>query len=172
MSLAILISQNISIDYFSAIRYNYCMTEREFTTQVWAKYPNNIMFSDHNAASGSHTVMAFDPNDSNQANPNVGFLTRWCYATHIWQDGKVVKDNDGLFSSPTTIAAPITLTIPNIIPANGWTFSINGIPMNDYFKTESPKEELVSKCECGAHSVGSSQHSSWCPKEERSICGV
>jgi hypothetical protein len=85
----------------------------------------------------------------------------------IWKDGEVIKDQTGIFIQqgftpvgPTTITAPVGFQGKVFLSGPGGLgkFEITEIICDGQnWHTVNKK-----KCECGAHSVGSNRHSSWC----------
>ena len=134
-------------------------TRQEFENQVRAKYPHKWDNADVNPVNGYFTVFMLDTNAECQSSFNL----KNTLASHIWEAGCVIKDTDNLFSTKSGVT--MTTTGPTQMWINGT--AINPIDwnfVNLHISVDSPTKTL--KCECGAHTIGSNQHSSWCEIKE------
>lgn len=140
-------------------------TRKEFEDKIFKAFPNAIFYLDF---CPDETLFVFD--DPGLAAPTLTPNGRHALASHVWSDGEVIKDVTGLFSMyvvTRTYTTPqgghYTLTLPN---ANSFNGSIvvksNSSDPVWISAPDSVTEFAKPKCECGAHSVGSNHHSSWC----------
>lgn len=125
-------------------------TEQEFIDRVRAKYPHK-WFNREFTTNGNYCLML-----DTLAETNLDFQSRLRLASHIWLDGSVIRDSDGIFSSNTILSIAKT-THPL------WV-TLNGVPISglDNFNIAINSNLQSPKCECGAHATGSNRHSSWC----------
>lgn len=142
-------------------------TEKEFQDKIWAVDPNYWI------ASWS-TIPGYKFSYSDSAkdlfNAATDLKSYEAASTYVWHNGKVIKDTVGTFIPLVNTAPPIAFTIP---VHGGYSYHItggsHGSQGTEYFYRNG---ELVTadvsspKCECGAHKVGSNQHSSWCEMKE------
>ena len=159
-------------------------TDLEFQKIVHAKYPAKYMHycSLYNPATshfGEVHLLALDTMGEMQ----LDFKQKLKLASHAWVirdvDGEVIKDSDGLFNTNIfTSSGPITLSLPAASTLPGGTITvklnnpINYLPVTVKVSADGKGWELIDpekeerkaslKCCCGAHSVGSDRHSSWC----------
>lgn len=141
-------------------------TRDEFITKVHAKHPHKHISDDVFTTSiggDIHTVYMLDTYGECKSD----IPTKDKLASHIWRDGTVMKDIDGLFSSTITV---ITNTQPlSITPGNIYRLTYvghNGNHVDLFGNAINKTASKVAKCECGSHAVGSNKHSSWCAIKE------
>lgn len=164
------------------------IAREEFEKKVWAKHPTRYCFWAY-VKPYIKPIVGYmtDINASYHTMTHAQLLK---ISTHVWEEdgtapgyGKVIKDEDGTFSSAVTrqlvtSSGPITIKLPSVGPyhytivnaGGGGSGGSGGSGGNGgqftpeilvYFgNTES--DNSVAKCECGAHSVGSNRHSNWC----------
>lgn len=96
-------------------------------------------------------------------------------ASHVWKleychssvspplNGVVTKDNGGLFASVNNQPVNSTPTFYYYVNGVQTPFSPSDL---DFFTDTQEPNKVVAKCECGAHTVGSNKHSSWCEIKE------
>jgi hypothetical protein len=136
-------------------------TRQEFEAKVRNKHPARWINIDV-CHLGKETSFILDTAGECQ----YSFSEKQRLASYIWYDGAVIKDSDGLFSPPAplpggsyfTTYVP-TVTISSSTP-NGGTYTRVDGPVTVTFGG------TPVKCECGANSVGSNSHSSWCGIKE------
>lgn len=134
-------------------------TRDEFEKKVWTQHPHKFSIVEE-AYGLIITVFMLDTMGEAQ----LSYADKHRIASHIWADGYVVKDTNGLFIQPPIlnhINANIPTTTFNIPSHGGYNKSDIYIP--DAYSSDAQKS---LKCECGAHSVGSDKHYSWCPNKE------
>lgn len=143
-------------------------TRNEFISKVHSKWPHKHIGDDvfvTSIGTDIHTVYMLDTLGECQKSAS----DKTKLASHIWRDGVVTKDVDGLFSSAVTAVnsthGPITATLPKSQFPNYkvfYTYDLEGpiLPIS----VGGPSKVL--KCECGSSSVGSNKHSSYCPIKE------
>jgi hypothetical protein len=154
-------------------------TEDEFRDKVRAFSPNKKIWGITEA--NGRFVLAHD------CDYNVFHsydLKAQCSASDfVWYAGSVIKDTDGLFASPPgqffTPSGSYTITLPI---SGKYHFSVVGRGSGGAGGSGSGKYDFSvvvggggggagsgkspAKCECGAHSVGSNRHSSYCPLDK------
>lgn len=144
-------------------------TDKEFESKIFGVYPHKFMSLDVAPAfcGFSNTLFALDTNGECQ----LPFASRMKLATHVWQDGAVVKDVNGLFGGGPIGVASITLPggKPQVSAGPAFIY-VNGVPVDftefSYDPMTLSNEKLSLKCICGSHSTGSNRHSSWCDIKE------
>jgi hypothetical protein len=132
------------------VSYNYVCTEAEFTNKIKSIHPKKDFYSYFDSG-GKICICVSD--DARQHTLND--LDRERLASHVWKDGLVTKDVDGIF-------APVTLSGANYQYHSSPQYPTYA-PTYDYVEKAEPEK---AKCECGAHKVGSNSHSSWCALKE------
>ena len=133
--------------------------EHEFYHKIRVKYPNQWLLQKWD--NGNHCIFS----STIAPDINADIVTLTATATHIWQDGIVIKDTDGLFSGLffTDSTQHFTVTLPSL---GSWPASnvyINGKPILGMDGCTVTISKKPAKCECGSHSVGSNRHSHYCP---------
>jgi len=87
----------------------------------------------------------------------------------VWHNGQVTKDCTGLFIPLPNPATPVYLNANGSISSSPGNHGVT-YPSTSYGISFPPNcvETLPVKstCECGAHKVGSNQHSGWCQMKE------
>lgn len=146
-------------------------TEYEFF-KIIGNWNLTVSFYSEKDYAGRDVIFVID-------NPLVGNLpynNKYSLASHVWVDGAVIKDTNGLFASPSlplsysitnTGNASVTVTLPTAHNANNTTISINGTavtPMTDRTFTINPMHSPI--CECGKEKHGFASHSGWCDIKE------
>lgn len=124
-----------------------------------------------------------------EVNPDYASISGWTpqerydKARHVWCNNKVIKDNSGFLIIGGTYRYKATwggvpagsggtggtATPPNIVSAGPGGITkghTTFYPIPPSYFGGIDKEKKVEKCECGAHSVGSNKHSSWCGIKE------
>ena len=167
-------------------------TDLEFQKTVHAKYPAKYTHYCYSNAPFTYGVLHLLALDT-IGEMSLDFSQKLKLASHAWiaravgnVDGEVIKDTNGLFNTnlPTS-SGPITLNLPSA-PNPGSTFTvrlnnpINYLPVTIQVNSDGNGWEILNdpqkaslKCCCGAHSVGSDRHSSWCDVEKgNGLCGV
>jgi hypothetical protein len=95
------------------------LTQDEFTRIVRNSYPAKYMSPEFDPIYGFITVFALDT----QYEVSLPFNDKFKLASHIWQEGRILKDSSGLFNSTvTSVTASSTKVIslnPNRIYFNG-----------------------------------------------------
>lgn len=129
-----------------------------FELEVLAKHPHKFMSHEYNGA--TNTTFAVDTLYECQQS----FVWKSLHSSHIWEDGCVIKDRNGIFSN---LAAQQTFTSSGN-PFLKWTFVpplLESIPIHIDIKLESSAD----KCGCGSESVGASKHSDYCKLYNKGI---
>ena len=136
------------------------VTKKEFQDKIDKDAPKPLSpygydyYKDINLNSGSRVLYAF-------ADPLIKDFIKWdevtkhAVAKYVWRDGNVTKDSTGLFA---------------LLSNKTYAYLSNGVPIEytwiDHGFDPGLKITLEAKCECGAHKVDSTQHSSWCQMKE------
>jgi len=146
-------------------------TRNEFINKVHSKWPHKHISDDvliTGISSDIHTVYMLDTLGECQLTT----ASKFAIASHIWRDGAVLRDTDGLFSSMTTTVTgtqPVSVPLP-VAHFPSFTYVpvySNGAHWELYDTANPPYTTLKNlKCECGSSSVGSNKHSSYCPVKE------
>ena len=151
-------------------------TREHFEKEVWKTYPSKIM----SANTGLHSLTIYAVDTINQS--TLSDIEKDKAASHVWfgfssgTNGTIIKDTTGLFIPLNPI------TTINVYPPSGLSmslpsgFTFAGLNAGSFIPADfgygSLGEEIViepTKCECGAHKVGSNQHSSWCQMNKESL---
>ncbi len=146
------------------------MTMNEFQSKIWSKYPNHVITFEQDPLTNKMILYA-----SATSIATLPTLDKEILSTHILEDGKIVKDRDGLFAQVQIVnntSGPVTITAPTSSSGN-FTFYVNGVPIKPIHDPQVSLDRIVledppqdPKCECGSRAVGSNRHSSWCPIKE------
>jgi hypothetical protein len=133
-------------------------TEDEFRDKVRAFSPNKKIWGITEA--NGRFVLAHD------CDYNVFHsydLKAQCSASDfVWYAGSVIKDRYRLFASPSGQLFIASGSYAYTLPVSGkYHFSVGVGGGGGAGSGKSP-----AKCECGAHSVGSNRHSSYCPLDK------
>jgi hypothetical protein len=135
------------------------MDAQTFETIIRSKYPHKWMAKDISFILRDQLIFAMDTHGECQ----LPLADKHKLASHILNEtnGFVIKDSDGLFSSSSTTANQVLIPPVHgnggISSPNSWSFIMDWDLVGD-----DPVTPKSSKCECGAHSVGSNRHSGWC----------
>lgn len=137
-------------------------TKDEFFNTVRAKHPHKWIVSDVDAPTGYVYWFALDTAGETQ----LDLYGKWKHASHIWfeKSGNITYDSDGIFNPPVN-------SLNNIAPSNNPFLSLNRSYVEEALAGViilKPNPWSKPKCCCGAHSVGSNRHSSWCDIERNS----
>jgi hypothetical protein len=146
-------------------------TEQEFERIVHNTHPHKWMNRD--MSQGFPVLFALDTAVECQ----LSYVEKYKIADYVWDQGYVIKDTTNLFSPLSTIPT-YAFSFPYNPPPN--PSSLSGIPfipmvfdLSSKIGADTSNFEVGQhvflkplKCECGAHSVGSNRHSSWCEIKE------
>jgi len=143
-------------------------TQQEFEDEIRVYYPHKWLSKEHvpGPFGVSETIYILDT----AGETALPYGTQASLASHIWKDGVVIKDSTGVFSRQQFNI------VPGSVPGS-FTFNIPAVPVGGYYYTggsakssntpdTAEKQQNSLKCICGAHSVGSNGHSSWCDLNE------
>jgi hypothetical protein len=147
-------------------------TEKEFVDKVCASKPIRGIYScnDHNGRFVFSYELGYRgfANYSLQDQINASDFVWFNGSAMKDTTGSVIKDTDGLFAfSQYSLApsGPVILTTP-LTPSD--VFTVKTV-YGDISVRSSGSGKSPAKCECGAHSVGSNRHSSYCPLDKENF---
>jgi len=126
------------------------MDAQTFETTIRFRHPHKWMAKDYAFVTHEELVFAMDTHGECQ----LPLYDKHKLASHILNvsSGMVIKDSDALFFQSGQYMIP-----PPIRP----TLSTSGVTDWSMMCDDRPVTK-IDKCECGAHSVGSNRHSSYC----------
>lgn len=133
------------------LEIDFLKTIRNYRPGYWFDYNTTPGTNDVEILSGP--VYGIAPGKTNRTE-----------SSFIWHKGIVVIDTEGLFIPFSLPTRPnvATNSFINSINASQYSFTVTlpkypeGGELKIYINTDLPK------CECGAHSINSTNHSSWC----------
>jgi hypothetical protein len=150
------------------------MTISEFETTVKAKHPNKIFDFMIDISTSARYMFALD--HLHEANHTFGY--KILVSSHIYDfdTSTVIKDSDGIFLNLVLTATTVNATgtsvtsfiqpTPNFSLGNNqanYISNVTGVEKGILTALEYLESGQKSKtCECGATSVKSNKHSSWC----------
>lgn len=149
-------------------------TRLEFEKIALQSLPNSMVSLDSIGPKGEPSICIL----KSPADYSSDYGTKCNNATHIWYDGDVIKDTDGLFG-----VNPVSFSVSgSTSPGQAFQVTNNGFQCIILPSTTYPKDFYFvindgssirtypnrSKCECGSHAIGSNKHSSWCSIKENS----
>jgi hypothetical protein len=143
-------------------------TEQEFQTKIWTVDPNYCISSDTQDPGYRFGHPASTKNDF-LSGPLLSFSQKISKSVYVWHNGKVIKDCTGLFIPLPNPATPVYLNVSGQISSTPGNHRISfpGTQQDASWPNITVNiTPYKSTCECGAHKVGSNQHSGWCQMKE------
>jgi hypothetical protein len=144
-------------------------TKEEFKNTVWARFPTRWI--NEIKSSGRQILFVLDTSGGWQHDK----ITKYRLASHIWENGRVVKDTTGLFTgvSTTSTSSAGQSSAPNTFVFNIPHTSIldaaaleHSDSISRAVKWDKGLEIRPKVCQCGKEKHGFAKHSDWCDIKE------
>jgi len=142
------------------------VTRQEFESKIFnSSNPSQIKWVCHETEPMTGDEILFVVNNASDCAKD--YSGKMAAATHIWFRDSVTYDSDGTF-----LVSPVSGVTPTYTSSGmSINFDLSKMFIDGFYGLGGAIETKIPKCECGAHAVGSSQHSTWCNMKGDSLCG-